>query len=169
MISKSKFLILVHSDLLVILSINTAFFICAMLFGPSFVISTLGSSLVVVTFCLESFCSIFSFQQHNGREGVINQKKLLINVRCIYVLRFVQYVHCCRLQVVYSPVTVKNFATSVDFWQARRSEWWPHHQNAIIAAAMFYSVRSRQDWSYYDRSYQFLPAWLFFSHTYFQY
>ena len=149
-ISKLKFSILVHKDLLVILSISTAFFICAMLFGPSFVISTLGSSLVVVTFCLESFCSIFSFQQHNGREGVINQKKtcFLINVRCMYVLRFVQYVHCCRLQVVYSPVTVKNFATSVDFWQARRSEWWPHHQQAIIAAATFYSARSRQDRSY---------------------
>ena len=77
-ISKSKFSILVHRDLLVILSINTAFFICAMLFGPSFVISTLGSSLVVVTFCLESFCSIFSFQQHNGREGVINFKKFYL-------------------------------------------------------------------------------------------
>ena len=106
-ISKLKFSILVHKDLLVILSISTAFFICAMLFGPSFVISTLGSSLVVVTFCLESFCSIFSFQQHNGREGVINQKKtLLFDKYKMYVLRFVQYVHCCRLQVVYSPVTL---------------------------------------------------------------
>ena len=37
--------------------------------------------------------------------------------------------------------------TTVDFWQARLSQWWPHHLYFVTATTVFYSLNflSRQD------------------------